>query len=333
MLWPLRLLSSPKTISLGLDISASAVTLVTLTYSNDQYHVHHYGQCALADEVMNGGRVASIEGLAQSLRDLIASQEALSRTDVVLEAVIAVPDACTITRTLSVSDRLDEHDLEELVQIELDKVLSHSKQDICFDFRCIGSSNAQPNLKDLWIVATRAQYVQYRVEALRQAGLRVSVVDMESLAIQRVLPLILSNASNSAVTLVVDVGVGFVKGFFFKGLVLVFMREEEFGGQRYDGDLQCSWSYEEEVFKCVKRSCQFFYSAHTFIEKITQVILSGLSAHYPNLSTYLSEELSMPTQVANPFASMRCVAELNRERLMAEAPYYVTACGLAQRAC
>jgi type IV pilus assembly protein PilM len=130
MRWTQSLFSSRKTRVLGLDISSSAVKLLELTRSGDCCCVQNFGKEILPEQVMSGHVVQDIPALAQAIQSLLFKLDISSRTDVALQAVIAVPDACTITRTIQVSERLADQDLEELALSELTQCMPDALEEL-----------------------------------------------------------------------------------------------------------------------------------------------------------------------------------------------------------
>ncbi|MCR9191571.1 MAG: pilus assembly protein PilM [Gammaproteobacteria bacterium] len=330
MRWSRPIFSSRNTLSFGLDISSAAVTLLELSYAQDHYKVESYGQYALSADIVNGNMILDVEALANAIRDLLADLQLWSCFEGQLEAVIAVPDACAISKTISVNERLTEKDLEGLVQMELETLIQGSMDDLCFDFKRVESTSPQTDLKDLVIVATRIHHIQDRMAALRRLGITVKVVDLESCALQRVLPLILPQEKRLGLSVLLDLGSSFLKIFFFKQGSLVFMREEEFGStvQAMDDE-----DYREALLIRLKRARHFFHAAFPQHDVISDILLGGCGANQAELAGWIQQKCAIFTSIANPFLTMTMASGLDAARLHGDAPMYLTACGLAKRAC
>jgi len=327
---------SRKPISLGVDLSSTAIKLVELLSFEQTYCVQKFGRLTLAPDVMLGTEVLSSQGLADGLRQLLVEQGYWPPARRMLDAIISVPDACTIRKNITVSERLDDRDLEELVHIELDKFMPKKEgqqDDICFDFKRLVSTAAQGSLKELLIVATRTQHIQQRVAALRLLGMRVRVVDVESHAMQRALSWIIFEPSQIGITVLLDLGAHFLKILFYQHNVLLFMHEEPFACHPIDAFGVFQMTYGNALLLHNKRAYHFFYSAFPKKDPILRMVLAGGGAKQPNILDFLSHQLDISLEIANPFARMHIAAECPREQLNQDAPLYMTACGLAQRAC
>lgn len=336
MRWP-SLVTSRKTLFIGLDIATTAIKLLALYYKEERPWIHAYGYQPLAPGVMHGHFVQDISGLAQTIQQALTDLGLWSRAGLDLEIIIALPDACTIRKMITVSDRLSDADLEELVHLELDKWSSGSIHDLCFDFQRLSvSPDAATNLKNILIVAARVQHVQDRVMALQSIGLRTKVVDIESFAIQRIFPSI-SQIAHEGVTLLLDINSPFLKIYFFKAQELIFLREEECEG------LASPWHpkvrdpalhlYLESILLRIKRACHFFYAANPQCDDITHILLGGEGAQYTDLMAFIAQNMNKPIHLANPFLQMNVMQEIDVQHLYQESGLYLTACGLAKRVC
>jgi type IV pilus assembly protein PilM len=330
MRWTQSLFSSRKTRVLGLDISSSAVKLLELTRSGDCCCVQNFGKEILPEQVMSGHVVQDIPALAQAIQSLLFKLDISSRTDVALQAVIAVPDACTITRTIQVSECLADQDLEELALSELTQCIPDALEELYYDFKRL-SHVVQPGIYPLLIMAARAQYVRDRVAAARQIGLAVTVVDIESLALQRMLPFILPQTKRYGITAILDLGARFFKVFFFRQDSLLFMHAEEFGVLALPSGLHENM-YQVGILQMYQRACHFLSAEYPQREPVSHLILSGGGVlRQPDLVDWLQQQCELLVYRADPFAQMRVAEGCDLQQLQYEAPLYLTACGLAKR--
>jgi type IV pilus assembly protein PilM len=336
MLWSGRFSVSRKPISLGVDLSSTAVKLVELLSVGQTYRVQKVGRVMLASDVMFGTEVLSSQGLADGLRQLLLEQGYWPPARRMFDVVIAVPDACTIRKHITVSDRLDDRDLEELVHIELEKFMPNKegkREDVCFDFKRLVSTASQGTLKEVLIVAARTQHIQQRVSAFRLLGIGVRVVDVESHAMQRALAWILSHLNQVGITVLLDLGAYFLKILFYQDNVLLFMREETFACHPVETLGVFDITYGNALLLHIKRAYHFFYSAFPQKEPILRMVLAGGGAKQSEILYFLSQQLNISIEIANPFVRMDMTTDGQHEQLNQEAPLYMTACGLAQRAC
>lgn len=328
MRWARSLFSSRKTIFFGLDITSSSIKLLELNRIDDHYCVQNFGQQDLPEQVIIGNLVQDIPALADAIRTLLIKLNLWSRSDIVLQAVIAVPDACTITKIIQVSEHFNEHDLEELASLELAKCIPESLEEIYYDFKRLPTS-PQPGIHDLMIVAARAQYVRDRVAALRHLGLSVTVVDIESLALRRILPFLLPQQPQPGVTTILDLNDDLLKILFFKQNSLLSLYTEECGVASYP-----LAKYQESILQSYQRACHFLFAEFPNGGALSRILLIGNAAlRYPDLPIWLQAQCAQLVSWANPFSSMQIADTCDSITLQRDASLYVTACGLAKRMC
>ncbi|MDP1614888.1 MAG: pilus assembly protein PilM, partial [Methylococcales bacterium] len=203
--------------------------------------------------------------------------------------------------------------------------------------------------------------ISSRVEAFERADLQVKVVDIESYALERTLPFLSPEASTAdadrpLIKGILDIGALLTRLYVFEGEKLVFMREEEFGGNQLW--LAAATQYEktqEEILELlrtnalpadyteavltpfvattamqVKRLMDFFYSSSHY-DETPEIYLSGGPCALPGLIPLIKEQSNIQMQLANPFAHIKTTANIDREALMKCAPEFLTAFGLALR--
>ena len=80
----------------------------------------------------------------------------------------------------------------------------------------------------------------------------------------------------------------------------------------------------------IGRALQFFFTS-TQHSSVDYVLLSGEASIFFGLPKAITEQTSFSCAVANPFEAMQIAEGVREKKLMAEAPAYLTACGLAMR--
>ena len=331
MSWPKSFFSSRKPLTLGIDISAFSIKILQLSCVDEQYCVQAFGQQMLPQQLMAGNIVQDIPGLGRAVQELLIKLDLWSDSKHRLQAVIAVPDACTIHKTVQVSERLSEADLEELVTLELAKCIPDSLDEVYFDFKHLDNVT-QSGIKNLLIIAARAQYVKDRVAALRDIGLPVTVVDIESLAIQRVLPFLLSHPKPLGMIAILHLGLKCIKVFFFKQAKVLLIHEEDLDLLTSAGCGSFS-AYQDAILHCFKRASHFLHAEYSNGAVLDYIIAAGEGAQLSQVIDWLQQHSEKPVYCANPFENVLIDTDCDHSQLMFDAPLYVTAFGLAKRLC
>lgn len=328
-----RLLRSRSERTLGIDISSTSVKLLELSRVGEHYCVENYARKTLPEHAMHAGMVIDIDGISQCLRELLKETSFHGK-----QAIVSIPDSCTIRKIIPVSDRLRNDDLEELVLIEVDKHIPYPIDEINFDFKLLGPSANQTAMRDLLIVASRTEHINHRVEVLRRVGLRTKCVDIESHAILRVLQCVLPTHCKKTIVLI-DIGAVRTNVFVIHDMAIIFVHEDAFGGNQQPSTHVSETGPSEDavlapfriqMLSYIKRALQFFYSSHP-AHIIDDVVLAGGVAKQADLACFLQDNVHIPTRIINPFETMLFAKQVNQDALMCDAPMFMTACGLALR--
>jgi type IV pilus assembly protein PilM len=339
---------------LGIDISSFAVKILEISGSSGELCVEGYGYELLPSKALDGNVIKDIDAVADCIKRVIAKSKLSSK-----QVALAVPDSAVISKVVQLNDGLTDQEMEELVVIEADKYIPYPIDEINLDFEIQGHSAKNSALLDILIVASRAENVNSRVEAVTHAGLETKVVDVESYAVERAAQLLakdLPAAGQDKIVPIIDIGASYTHLFVLNNMKLIFSREEKFGGmqliesiaERYNMTLEEAFlaknentlpddyeslvlePFKEMVLLQIKRTLQFFYSTsqHSFVDHI---LLAGGVARQPGLAALIQEQLNVPTTVANPLSSMSIGKNVHVDSLNIDAPSLLVACGLALR--
>lgn len=346
----------PKQQSLlGIDISSSSIKILQLSTKGDgRYCVEGYGMLTLPDKAIEGSLLKDISVVSDSIRTVVSMSHLTSK-----QAAISVPDSLAISKIIQISEGLSENDIEELVVIEADKYIPYPIDEVNIDFSVIGPSAKNSALEDVLIVASRAEIVNARVEALRLAGIETKIVDVDSFVVERVAQLFKSGlpaGGENKVIAIIDIGGKYSHLYVLQNMKVIYSRDEEFGGnqlvdaivQHYDmtpdaavdalnqktlpeGALELVLQpFYENLYVQVKRALQFFFSTSRF-SFVDHVVLMGGIAKQEGIAQLLEENLNVPTSIGNPLVSMSFAPTVDKESVLRESPTLMIACGLALR--
>ncbi|WP_265588292.1 type IV pilus assembly protein PilM [Chitinilyticum piscinae] len=164
---------------IGVDISSSAVKMVELSqvgknFSLDRYHIEPLPKDAVVD-----GNITNQDAVAEAVRKawkMLGSK--------VRNVAVALPPAAVITKKILVPGKMTERELEMQVETEANQYIPFSLDEVNLDFQVLGPSAVQPDEDEVLIAAAKKDKVDERVTAIEMAGLKPSVLDVESFAAQ-----------------------------------------------------------------------------------------------------------------------------------------------------
>jgi type IV pilus assembly protein PilM len=340
---------------LGIDISSSSIKILQIWSDRENNHnVEGYGASVLPENAMEGAIIKDIDAVADTIRNVVLRSNLSSNI-----VALAVPDSSAISKIIQISEGLTEADIEELVVIEAEKYIPYPIDEVNIDFNVLGPSSKNAALQDLLMVASRAEIVNSRVEAVFRAGLDPKVVDVESFAVERAAQLLKSNlpaGGENKVVAIFDIGAMFSHLFVLHNMRIIYTHDEEFGGNQltnatmqhyglsyldatemiqkgnYPDDFEASvlTAFNDKFFIQIKRALQFFFSnsQYSFVD---QIVLVGGVARQSGIASLLQDHLAIPTIIGNPLAMMSYSKTVDTEAIMKESPSLMIACGLALR--
>lgn len=333
---------------LGLDISASSINLLGISGSGQELCVEGYAREVLPPHVLEGGLIKDLDSLALGIKK-IHKDSGLSST----EAALALPDCWVIKHLIQLPSGLTELEMEELILIEMEQLLSYPADKISFDFEILGASVKNPAMLDLYILAARTELIAAPVEALTCAGLQAKIVDVYSHAVERAMRRILKEGFceyQGKVLALMDIGNCRSRLFIFREGKIIYSREEqnsflplpdfcnamdhpmnqiskitsEHMLSEQDEDI-----FREKILSKIKGHLQFFYSSNP--QSLVDTILLAGEAIKADLDVFIQEQLKIKTEIANPLKGMSVNNKVKTKSLYHEAPALMAACGLALR--
>jgi type IV pilus assembly protein PilM len=351
---PLSLFSrSPALI--GCDISSSAVKLVELSAgAGGGYRVERYAIEALPRDAVVDGNIANIDAVGGALKRAHAALGGSSKA-----LALALPAAAVITKKVILSGNQSEDDMELQVQSEANQYIPFSLDEVNLDFQVLGPAPSGLDEVEVLIAASRKEKIEDRVAAAEAAGLKATVMDVESFAAQAAFELMCTPESGIAekdVVVIVDIGALITRVTVLHEGQTVYSREQQIGGNQlslevsrtYDlsaeaaeagkraGTLPPGYATEvlapfnEKIALEVQRALQFFFTATQFT-RVDHIVLTGGCSVLDGLQALVAERTQIRTTVANPFSNMALASRIKPRQLVADAPALMVACGLAMR--
>lgn len=340
---------------LGIDISSSAVKMVELAaVAKGGKRVERYAIEPLPRDAMLDGNIANLEVVAEAVRR--AWKRLATRTR---HCALALPSAAVISKKIVVPAGLREQELEIQVESEANQYIPFALEEVNLDFQVVGPAPSSPEEVEVMIAASRKEKVEDRVAVAEAAGLKATVMDVESFAMQTAFELIRQQLPNDGLdqnVAVVDIGANTTNITVLRNEEAVYAREQAFGGAQLTQDIARQYalpveeaevakrtgglpdSYESEVLRPFMESCageiqramQFFFTS-TQYNSIEHIVLTGGTATLSGLDEVVSSRTRVNTLVANPFASMQVSPHVQLKKLIDDAPALMIACGLAMR--
>lgn len=345
--------STPPLI--GVDISTSAVKMVELSAAGKGvYRLEGYSIAAIPKDAITDGNVVGLEQVSDAVKlawKLLGSREK--------RAALALPSAAVITKKVLMAADMREADMEAQVEAEANQYIPFPLEEVNIDFQIIGPAPSSPDEVEVLIAAARKEKIEDRVAAAEDAGLKVTVMDVDTYATEAAYSLVASqlpNAGKEQTVMVIDIGAVMMHINVLHDNKSVYVREQAFGGAQLTQEIQRRFglsveeaeiakrkgglpeSYENEVLQPftqslsteVARALQFFTSS-TQYNRVDHIVLAGGCAAIPAVDVMVQDRTQVNTVVANPFNGMSVGAKVKQQQANIDAPALIIACGLAMR--
>ncbi|HSI24348.1 MAG TPA: pilus assembly protein PilM [Methylotenera sp.] len=345
--------STPPLI--GVDISTSAVKMVELSTSGrGAYRLEAYSIAAIPKDAITDGNVVGLEQVSDAVKlawKLLGSREK--------RAALALPSAAVITKKVLMTADMREMDMEAQVEAEANQYIPFPLEEVNIDFQIIGPAPNNVDEVEVLIAAARKEKIEDRVAAAEDAGLKVTVMDVDTYATEAAYSLVanqLPNAGKEQTVMIVDIGAVMMHINVLHNNNSVYVREQAFGGAQLTQEIQRRFglsveeaeiakrkgglpdSYESEVLQPfmqslsteVARALQFFTSS-TQYNRVDHIVLAGGCAAIPNVDVMVQDRTQVNTIVANPFQAMSVGTKVKQQQVNIDAPALIIACGLAMR--
>jgi type IV pilus assembly protein PilM len=339
---------------IGVDISTAAVKLLEMSKVGARYRVESYAVAPLPQEAFVDKNIANADIIAEAVKSAVKQSGTKLK-----QACVAVSGSTVMSKVITVPVSLSEMEIEEQVMDEATQYVPYALDEVSLDFEVQRVNEANPELLDVLLVASRKENVNDRVEVLTKAGLKTKIVDVEAFAMENAFSLVTDQIEGSAegkTFAVADVGATMTTLNVIHDGHTIYTREQGFGGKQLTEEIQrrYGFSYEEaglakkrgglperytvdvlDPFKKamaqqISRAMQFFISSSAN-RSIEGIILAGGCASIPGIVPLVEQTVGITTYMANPFINMALSNKVKPQNLSADAPALMLACGLALR--
>jgi len=338
----------------GLDISSSSIKLLELASGDrgvlcvERYVIEPFSGDAVVDGNINDFDAVT-DGLQRALRRFGSGVKNVS---------VALPASAVFTKKIILPAGLRELDMEMQVESEAAQIIPFAIDEVNLDFHVIGPAGI-PGEVEVLIAASRKEQIEDRVGVAESCGLKVTVVDVESLALEAAFELVAEQLPAEGLGKLValaDLGAAVTNFVVFRDGQKVYSREHAFGGQKLTKDISRHYGMSMDEAELAKRSnnmpedytnavlhpfmenlalevsraMQFFFTSTQYNE-IDYLVLAGGCAAISGLADAIGKRTQVKTSIANPFATMTVPSKLGTRKLLTDAPSLMVACGLALR--
>ncbi len=336
---------------IGIDIGSSSIKLVQLKEHKGGYQLVNAGIIPLPPEAIVDNTLMDSLSIVEALKGITSSLGVKIK-----DVACSISGNSVIIRKISLP-AIPPEELEDQISWEAEQYIPFDINDVNIDFQILGPDSIDPSKMNVLLVASKKDIINDYLAVFNEAGLHLSVVDVDSFAVQNAFE-VNYDIELSDVLALINVGAGVTNINIIRDGITLFTRDVQLGGNLYTEEIQKQLgvsSVEAESLKMlayenknddlydvvgkvndtitqeIKRSLDF-YNSTANDDKITKIFISGGCSKMYKLSDNISEKLGLPVEIINPFAKLHYTEkDFDSEYLQEIGPLMAVSVGLAIR--
>ncbi|BDG09028.1 type IV pilus assembly protein PilM [Anaeromyxobacter paludicola] len=342
-------------LAVGLDIGSSSVKLVQLKPRKGGYTLTAFGSAPLPPEAIVDGALMNSSAIVEAIQQVMNEQHVRAKN-----VAIGVRGHSVIIKKISLP-RMSQEEVDESIQWEAEQYIPFDVKDVNIDTQILSDQGDAAGQMDVLLVAAKKDMINDYTAVCAEAGLTVSVVDVDAFAVQNAFEANYELPPKDTVVLI-NVGASVTNINILSGGTTTFTRDVTMGGNAFTEEIQkqLNISYEEaEALKVggqgemdavvpqeverviqgvadqlgseIQRSLDFFASTAPD-SRIARVYLSGGAARIAALFKTIEQRAAVPVEILNPFKNIDIDnRQFDPNVMMGVAPSAAVAVGLALR--
>lgn len=336
---------------IGVDIGSSSVKVVQLWQNKDVYQLLNLGIVPLPPEAIVDNSLMDTGSIVEAVRNLVTSLGIKTKG-----VACSISGNAVIIRKILLPTMPSE-ELEDQITWEAEQYIPFDIKDVHVDFQILGPDSIDPSKMNVLLVASKKDIINDYISVFADAGLTLSVMDVDSFAVQNAYEI--NSEPTDDVIALINVGASIMNINIVKAGATLFTRDVQMGGNLYTEEIQKQLSVSGEQAETMKmvvaksgnqalldvvdrvnetlsqeirRSIDFYNSTAANEDRIARVCMSGGCSKMHNLQSFVQQRLGMNVEILNPFKNIKYNdKDFDPEYLQEIAPIMSVAMGLATR--
>jgi len=351
-----------KPETFGLDISDLSLKFVKLKKKKKFFDLASYGEAPIKPGVIRNGEIRDEKSLVKIIENSLAKVKGEKlKTKYV---IASLPEERAFLQVIQLP-KMTEEDLKSAVIYEAENYIPLPIEEVYLDFQIVKPVSNHLDHLDVLIAALPKKIVDSYLSCLKQAGLKPKALEIESLAISRA---VIKEGLSNAPVLLIDFGATRTSFIIFSGYSLLFTSSIPISSQQITEAI--SKAMKVDLAQAEKLKIEYglqlrpknkeiqdattpilidlagqirkhidYYKNHPFHEhlpssqrSLEKILLCGGGANLRGLTDFLSSEIRLPAEIANPLVNISANSPKYKFQLSPDQSLsYVTALGLALR--
>lgn len=305
---------------IGIDIGSIKTKLVHLRRWRGNYQLIDFFFIDTPPGSVENGFVIYPELLGEKLGKVIKKHNLQGE-----KAISAISGSQIYIKNI-ILPKLKLNELRQAAYYEAAKFLPIPLEEAIIDVFPLQNTNTDEGVKtELFFTATRKNQVKNLEECLEIAGLDIEAIDIEPLALER----ILFDSKNHSTRGIIHIGANRSCFYVFKGDNLLFHRPFTIDVELKLDDAEANEDFKKELYLEALRSVEYFNIQFQYIPGV--LILCGYCSRLTELKDLLSEKLKIPMEIGRVNEKIIRLNHLPDNEQMLLQYEFITALGLAVR--
>jgi type IV pilus assembly protein PilM len=336
---------------IGIDVGSSSIKLVQLKDNKGSYQLLNLGIIPLPPEAIVDNTLMDSASISAAIKNLVASLGVKLK-----DVACSISGNSVIIRKI-VLQAMPSEELEDQITWEAEQYIPFDIKDVNLDFQILSPDVADPSKMNVLLVASKKDIISDYVSVFNEAGMQLSVVDVDSFAVQNAYELNHESKPDDILALI-NIGASVMNINIVKEGITLFTRDVQMGGNLYTEEIQKQLGMSGEDAESGKMLAQErnnkalidvilkvndtitleigrsldFYNSTAGDDRITAIFISGGCSKVYNLVDTISEKIGLPVEAINPFAKLKFnEKDFDPEYLQEIGPLMVVPVGLAIR--
>ena len=336
---------------IGIDIGSSSVKVIQLKDNNGSYQLLNAGIFPLPPEAIVDNTLMDSAAIAAVIKNLVSSLGIKIK-----DVVCSISGNSVIIRKIVLST-MPQEELEDQISWEAEQYIPFDINDVNMDFQILSPDNNDPSKMNVLLVASKKDIINDYVSVFGDAGMHLSVVDVDSFAVQNAFEAN-HDFSPEDILALVNIGASIMNINVIKDGITLFTRDVQMGGNLYTEEIQKQigisrddaetgkllahettdkqllnviLKINEAITQEIRRSLDF-YNSTAGDSRISGVFICGGCSKVYKLIDTISEKIGLPVEKLNPFAKIKfSEKDFDPEYLQEIAQFMAVPLGLAIR--
>jgi type IV pilus assembly protein PilM len=344
-------LFSKKKEVIGIDIGSSSIKLVQLKDLKGSFQLLNAGIVPLPPEAIVDNTLMDSSAIVNAVKSLVTSLGVK-----VKDVACSISGNSVIIRKITLPV-MPVEELEDQITWEAEQYIPFDINDVNMDFQILSPDSVDPSKMVVLLVASKRDIINDYFAVFNEAGMSLSVVDVDSFAVQNAFEMNHDFGAEDVIALI-NIGASVMNINVIKDGISLFTRDVQMGGNLYTEEIQKQLGvsgFEAESMKIlaaeannsgllevlskvnetitqeIRRSLDF-YNSTASDDRITKVFVSGGSSKGFKFVDSVSDKIGIPVELINPFAKLKYnEKDFDPEYLQEIGPLMAVTVGLAIR--